>query len=185
MLCLPGLTRNSRDFTHVAERIRRDRRVLCADLRGRGRSQHDPVWQNYHPGTYLADIGLLLNDAGVARCVLLGTSLGGILSLLLAAMNPSLVAGVILNDVGPEVAPEGLARKEHPARQPERAVERALESGLEPLDLDADAAGVLDDVGLFHPHPRRQHLIRLDYRPTSNQTLSAKYSSWSAIRIFG
>jgi pimeloyl-ACP methyl ester carboxylesterase len=110
VLCLPGLTRNSRDFTHVAERIRRDRRVLCADLRGRGRSQHDPVWQNYHPGTYLADLGLLLQDAGVARCVLLGTSLGGILSMLLAAMNPNLVAAVILNDVGPEVAPEGLAR---------------------------------------------------------------------------
>ena len=110
VLCLPGLTRNSRDFTHVAERIRRDRRVLCADLRGRGRSQHDPAWQNYHPGTYLTDIGLLLQDAGVARCVLLGTSLGGILSMLLAAMHPGLVAGVILNDVGPEVAPEGLAR---------------------------------------------------------------------------
>mgnify|MGYP003397172230 CR=1 FL=1 len=110
VLCLPGLTRNSRDFTHVAERIRQDRRVLCADLRGRGRSQHDPVWQNYHPGTYLADLGLLLQDAGVTRCVLLGTSLGGILSMLLAAMNPPLVAGVILNDVGPEVAPEGLAR---------------------------------------------------------------------------
>ena len=110
VLCLPGLTRNSRDFTHVAERIRRDRRVLCADLRGRGRSQHDPSWQNYHPGTYLADIGLLLDDAGVTRCVLLGTSLGGILSMLLAATNPSLVAGVILNDVGPEVAPAGLAR---------------------------------------------------------------------------
>ena len=110
VLCLPGLTRNSRDFTHVAERVRRDRRVLCADLRGRGRSQHDPAWENYHPGTYLADLGLLLQDAGVVRCVLLGTSLGGILSMLLAAMNPNLVAAVILNDVGPEVAPEGLAR---------------------------------------------------------------------------
>jgi pimeloyl-ACP methyl ester carboxylesterase len=110
VLCLPGLTRNSRDFTHVAERIRRDRRVLCADLRGRGRSQHDPVWQNYHPGTYLSDIGLMLRDAEVDRCVLLGTSLGGILSMLLTAMNPGLVAGVILNDVGPEVAAEGLAR---------------------------------------------------------------------------
>jgi pimeloyl-ACP methyl ester carboxylesterase len=110
VLCLPGLTRNSRDFIHVAEHVRRERRVLCADLRGRGRSQHDPNWLNYHPGTYLADIGLLLRDAGVERCVLLGTSLGGILSMLLAAANPPLVAGVVLNDVGPEVAPEGLAR---------------------------------------------------------------------------
>lgn len=110
LLCLPGLTRNSRDFTHVALHALGQRRVLCADLRGRGRSQHDPNWQNYHPGTYLADLGLLLQDAGVSRCVLLGTSLGGILSMLLAATRPGLVAGVILNDVGPEVAPEGLAR---------------------------------------------------------------------------
>ena len=110
VLCLPGLTRNSRDFEHVALRLQRDRRVLCADLRGRGRSQHDPNWQNYHPGAYVADILLLLADAGVPRCVLLGTSLGGILSMMISATYPALVGGVILNDVGPEVAPEGLAR---------------------------------------------------------------------------
>ena len=110
VLCLPGLTRNSRDFEHVALRLQQDRRVLCADLRGRGRSQHDPNWQNYHPGAYVADILLLLADAGVPRCILLGTSLGGILSMMISATYPALVGGVILNDVGPEVAPEGLAR---------------------------------------------------------------------------
>ena len=110
VLCLPGLTRNSRDFERVAPRLQRERRVLAADLRGRGRSQHDPNWLNYHPGTYVADINLLLRAAGVQRFVLLGTSLGGILSMLLAATQPQNVAGVILNDVGPEVAPEGLAR---------------------------------------------------------------------------
>lgn len=110
VLCLPGLTRNSRDFEHVALRLRRERRVLCADLRGRGRSQHDPVWQNYHPGTYLADIMLLLADAGVQRCVLLGTSLGGILSMALGATQPHLVAGIVLNDIGPELDPAGIAR---------------------------------------------------------------------------
>jgi len=110
VLCLPGLTRNSRDFEHVALRLQRDRRVLSADLRGRGRSQHDPNWQNYHPGTYVADINLLLADAAVSRCILLGTSLGGILSMMLAATYPARVAGVILNDVGPEVDPQGLAR---------------------------------------------------------------------------
>lgn len=110
VLCLPGLTRNSRDFETVAPRIAQGRRVLCADLRGRGRSQHDPKWQNYHPGTYLADLAQLLSDAGADRVVLLGTSLGGILSMLISAARPAGVAGVVLNDVGPEVAPEGLQR---------------------------------------------------------------------------
>jgi pimeloyl-ACP methyl ester carboxylesterase len=110
VLCLPGLTRNSRDFETVAPRIARSRRVLCADLRGRGYSQHDPNWQNYHPGTYIADLSALLADAGVERLVLLGTSLGGILSMVISATRPQSVAGVILNDVGPEVAPEGLER---------------------------------------------------------------------------
>ena len=110
VLCLPGLTRNSRDFETLAPRLQPERRVLCADLRGRGRSQHDPHWQNYHPATYLADIGRLLADAGVERCVFLGTSLGGLLTMLMAATQPERVAAAILNDIGPEVDPAGLAR---------------------------------------------------------------------------
>jgi pimeloyl-ACP methyl ester carboxylesterase len=110
VLCLPGLTRNSRDFADVAQRLQRDRRVLCADLRGRGRSEHDPNWQNYHPGTYLGDVAALLADAGVERCIFFGTSLGGILTMLTAATRPQLVAAAILNDIGPEVDPAGLAR---------------------------------------------------------------------------
>jgi pimeloyl-ACP methyl ester carboxylesterase len=110
VLCLPGLTRNSRDFETIAPRIQRTRRVLCADLRGRGQSQHDPEWRNYHPGTYVGDIARLLADAGEARVIVLGTSLGGILAMLVAATAPQLLAATILNDVGPEVAAEGLKR---------------------------------------------------------------------------
>lgn len=110
VLCLPGLTRNCRDFETVAPRLQRTRRVLCADLRGRGLSQHDPNWRNYHPGTYVGDLALLLADAGVPRVIILGTSLGGILAMLVAATSPQVLAGVILNDVGPEVAAEGLKR---------------------------------------------------------------------------
>jgi pimeloyl-ACP methyl ester carboxylesterase len=110
VMCLPGLTRNGRDFEDVALQVRRTRRVLCPDLRGRGRSQYDPNYLNYHPGTYVGDLARLLADAGVERVVLLGTSLGGILSMLIAATTPRILAGVILNDVGPEVAPEGLQR---------------------------------------------------------------------------
>ena len=110
VLCLPGLTRNSRDFETVAPRIQKTRRVLCADLRGRGLSQHDPEWRNYHPGTYVGDLARLLADAGVPRAIILGTSLGGILAMLVAATMPQALAGAILNDVGPEVAAEGLKR---------------------------------------------------------------------------
>jgi pimeloyl-ACP methyl ester carboxylesterase len=84
--------------------------VLCADLRGRGLSQHDPNWKNYHPGTYVGDIALLLKDAGAPKVIILGTSLGGILAMVVAATTPQVLAGVILNDVGPEVAAEGLKR---------------------------------------------------------------------------
>ncbi len=83
---------------------------MPADLRGRGLSQHDPDFRNYHPGTYVGDLALLLRHAGVERVVLLGTSLGGILAMLIAATSPQALAGAILNDVGPEVAQEGLQR---------------------------------------------------------------------------
>ena len=110
VLCLPGLTRNCRDFETIAPRIQRSRRVLSPDLRGRGLSQHDPNWRNYHPGTYVADVAGLLADAGVERVIVLGTSLGGIIAMIMAATTPNAMAGAILNDIGPEVAPEGHKR---------------------------------------------------------------------------
>lgn len=110
VLCLPGLTRNCRDFETIAPRIQRSRRVLCIDLRGRGLSQHDPNWRNYHPGTYVADVAGLLADAGMERVIVLGTSLGGIIAMIMAATTPRAMAGAILNDIGPEVAPEGQKR---------------------------------------------------------------------------
>lgn len=111
VLCLPGLTRNSRDFAALAERLQsRGRRVLAADLRGRGRSQHDPNWHNYHPGSYLADVQALLAHAGAPRAVFIGTSLGGLLSMLTALTHPGTIAGAVINDIGPEVEPAGLER---------------------------------------------------------------------------
>lgn len=110
VLCLAGLTRNCRDFESTALRLQRTRRVLTPDLRGRGRSQYDPQWTNYHPGTYLADLARLRVDAGVERVILLGTSLGGILAMMIAARTPQVPAGVILNDIGPDVSPAGMQR---------------------------------------------------------------------------
>jgi pimeloyl-ACP methyl ester carboxylesterase len=146
VLCLPGLTRNCRDFERVALSIRRTRRVLSPDLRGRGRSQYDPNYLNYHPGTYVGDLARLLADAGVDRVVLFGTSLGGILSMLIAAGSPQVPAGAILNDVGPEVAPEGLQRiasyvgKHAPVRSWQEAADqmRAMYGVAMPDAGDAD-----------------------------------------------
>jgi pimeloyl-ACP methyl ester carboxylesterase len=110
VLCLPGLTRNSRDFAVLAAHLATRYRVLTPDLRGRGRSDHDPHWQNYHPGTYLADIRALLQAQPNGRIAVIGTSLGALLAMALAAERPEAVAGIVLNDAGPEIDPAGLAR---------------------------------------------------------------------------
>ena len=103
VLCLGGLTRNAKDFDALARRVARERRVLCLDLRGRGRSDYDPDWRNYRPATYLNDIAHLLAVAGVHRVAVVGTSLGGVLAMAMGASMPSALAGAVLNDIGPEI----------------------------------------------------------------------------------
>ena len=110
VLCLGGLTRNSRDFHLLARDLCRERRVLAPDYRGRGRSARDPEWKRYRPETYLADILDLLTVTGVERVVVIGTSMGGLLAMGLAAFRPTLLAGAVLNDVGPEIAGPGYRR---------------------------------------------------------------------------
>jgi pimeloyl-ACP methyl ester carboxylesterase len=84
--------------------------VLCLDYRGRGLSARDPDWQHYEPITYINDAFHVLAAAGVHRVILVGTSLGGILSMAIAALRPTLVAAVVLNDIGPDVDRSGLKR---------------------------------------------------------------------------
>ncbi len=110
VLCLPGLTRHCRDFEDLALHLSPRYRVICPDLRGRGMSARDPVWQNYHPATYLADLADLVAGLGVQRLAVIGTSLGGLLAMLLPASLPGIIAGLVLNDIGPEIDPVGAAR---------------------------------------------------------------------------
>jgi pimeloyl-ACP methyl ester carboxylesterase len=110
VLCLHGLTRNSRDFAKLAAHIAPARHVIVPDLRGRGRSQYDANWQNYHPGTYVEDMWTLLSQLALERVVVIGTSLGGLMAMLMAAARPQMFAGVVLNDIGPELDPAGAAR---------------------------------------------------------------------------
>jgi pimeloyl-ACP methyl ester carboxylesterase len=110
VLCLPGLTRNSRDFEMLAVRISNTRRVISPDLRGRGKSQYDPDWRNYHPGQYAADLWQLLDSLQVEEVVVIGTSLGGWMAMLLNQQRPGRIAAAVMNDIGPEADPGGIAR---------------------------------------------------------------------------
>ena len=119
VICLPGLTRNSRDFEDFARRIETRRRVLTPDLRGRGFSAYDPEWRNYHPGTYIADTWRLLDTLGIERVIVMGTSLGGLCAMAMSMQANERIAGVIMNDVGPEIAEAGLKRvQEYTGRLP-------------------------------------------------------------------
>lgn len=110
VICLPGLTRNSRDFIDLANHLQGRYRVLAPDLRGRGRSAFDPHWENYQPTTYCADFAALLNAQDVRSAVIIGTSLGALLAMLLGVWHPDVIRGIVLNDAGPEVDPVGAAR---------------------------------------------------------------------------
>jgi pimeloyl-ACP methyl ester carboxylesterase len=110
VLCLPGLTRNSRDYEELAPHLAQRYRVVCPDLRGRGRSARDPVWQNYQPATYIADLLSLLQLLRLPRVAIVGTSLGGLLAMILGSVAPQSIAGMVLNDIGPEIDPVGAER---------------------------------------------------------------------------
>ena len=110
VLCLHGLTRNSRDFEDLAPHLQRRHRVIVPDVRGRGLSARDPNPQNYQPAIYLQDILALIDSLDAQRVALIGTSMGGLLAMMMAAGHRDRVSGVVLNDMGPEVDPAGLER---------------------------------------------------------------------------
>jgi pimeloyl-ACP methyl ester carboxylesterase len=111
VICIHGLTRNASDFDELAPRIAAlGRRVLALDVRGRGESQRDPNPDNYAPGVYAGDVARLASDLGIARAVFIGTSMGGLITLTVAAKRLDLVAAAVLNDIGPVISEKGLAR---------------------------------------------------------------------------
>lgn len=119
VLCLHGLTRNGRDFHQLATHLQPSYRVLVPDMRGRGRSQYDSHWQNYHPGTYVRDMFALLDTLNVERVAIIGTSLGALMAILMCAQQPHRITGIVLNDAGPEIDPRGLARiAQYAGKQP-------------------------------------------------------------------
>jgi pimeloyl-ACP methyl ester carboxylesterase len=110
ILCLPGLTRNVRDFEDLAARLSPEWRVIAVSFRGRGKSEYAKDPMSYVPPTYVRDVETLLDELALPSVIAFGTSLGGIVTMLLGAAQPGRIAGALLNDVGPDIEPAGLGR---------------------------------------------------------------------------
>lgn len=110
ILCIPGLTRNARDFEGVADRLAGEWRLLCVELRGRGESAYAKDPMTYVPLTYLQDMEALIRELDLKRFILFGTSLGGLITMLLANAGADRIAAALINDIGPVLEPRGLER---------------------------------------------------------------------------
>ena len=110
VVCLPGLSRNAGDFDVLAARLATSRRVMALDYRGRGLSDHDPNWNHYDLLVENVDILTVLEAAGVDAAIFVGTSRGGLHTMLLTSTRPRILRGAVLNDIGPVLEKEGLRR---------------------------------------------------------------------------
>jgi len=111
VMCLHGLTRNSADFEEVAPYLSAmGHRVIVPDMRGRGRSEYDENPINYNIFTYAKDIIRLIDHLGIGRLHFIGTSMGGLITMIIHSLRPDLFSGVVFNDVGPYLSSEGLSR---------------------------------------------------------------------------
>ncbi|MGL4287709.1 MAG: alpha/beta fold hydrolase [Phreatobacter sp.] len=135
LICLAGLSRNAADFDVLAGQLSATRQVIAPDYRGRGRSDWDPNWQNYALPVELNDLLAVTTVLGIDRAIFLGTSRGGLLTMLMSAARPGLIAGAILNDIGPVIDGTGLAR-----------IKSYLGKLPEPRDLD-QAVALLKSIG--------------------------------------
>jgi len=110
VLCMHGLTRNSADFAGLAEHLSGSYRVVSVDQRGRGKSDYDTVVGNYTPLTYVGDMFVLLDKLKLDKVALIGTSMGGLMAFIMAAMQGQRVRAMVINDIGPDVDPAGIER---------------------------------------------------------------------------
>jgi pimeloyl-ACP methyl ester carboxylesterase len=159
ILLIHGLTRNHRDFEDLIPWLNGlGRRTIAVDVRGRGRSDRDPDPANYHAGIYVQDMAAVLGALGAQRAVWIGNSMGGLISTVAAMAIPQMVAGVLLNDVGPQFDPKGLARIQSYVGEVRTA-----------RDWD-DAAGMIRAIG-ESAFPGRDHAFWLTFaRRTMDET---------------
>jgi pimeloyl-ACP methyl ester carboxylesterase len=172
VICLHGLTRNSRDFETVAPRIAAlGRRVVAPDMRGRGKSANDPDPAHYVAAVYAQDVLKLMDALEIPRAVFIGTSMGGLITMVLATMAPDRIVASVLNDVGPKLNPTGLARiatyvgRTQPVSSWAEAAEavRAVNGAAYPERLDDEAFWMAFARRTFHA--REDGLLETDYDP--------------------
>ncbi|GAA4053372.1 alpha/beta fold hydrolase [Parerythrobacter jejuensis] len=108
VVCMHGLTRNARDFAELAAHLAGNRRVIVPEMRGRGNSDYAKGSESYAPPRYVQDVEILLKQLDISRFIAIGTSLGGLMTMLLALAGPERIVGAVLNDIGPVVEPEGI-----------------------------------------------------------------------------
>lgn len=159
-VCVHGLTRNGRDFDDLARTLSSSHRVICPDMPGRGNSEWLPPEQ-YHYGTYVSDLLSLLAALGISRAHWVGTSMGGILGMMLAGAAPGLIRRMVLNDVGSLIPAAGLRRilayaGVRMAFGSRNEAEAALRENLAPWNVRAEEHwqhlfrhGIMEDNGLF------------------------------------
>ncbi|WP_192244523.1 alpha/beta fold hydrolase [Mesorhizobium silamurunense] len=113
VVCLPGLTRNARDFhalaLHLSSNARTPRKVVAFDYRGRGQSDYDPDIGHYNVGVEAGDVLAGLSELGIEEAAFIGTSRGGLIIHVLGALKPAVLKAIVLNDIGPVVEVEGIA----------------------------------------------------------------------------
>lgn len=174
VLCLHGLTRNSRDFAPLAKTLAGDWRVIVPEMRGRGNSEYAKDTSTYTPPTYIKDVEALLAELGIEKFVAIGTSMGGLMTMLMAAKDASRIVAAVLNDIGPEIDPTGLAhiagyvgqgrsfdtwmhaanslRETHGASFPDYSIDTWLEMAKRTMVLGQNGRLVLDyDMGIADP----------------------------------
>ncbi len=174
VLCLHGLTRNSRDFAPLAETLAGEWRVIVPEMRGRGNSEYAKDTSTYTPPTYIKDVEALLAELGIEKFVAIGTSMGGLMTMLMAAKDASRIVAAVLNDIGPEIDPTGLAhiagyvgqgrsfdtwmhaanslRETHGASFPDYSIDTWLEMAKRTMVLGQNGRLVLDyDMGIADP----------------------------------
>lgn len=114
VICLPGITRNARDFDIIASALANDpvrpRPVYALDMRGRGRSEHDPDSKNYAVPVEMMDVLDFITLRSLVGAAILGTSRGGLIAMVMASAEPNAIGAVVMNDIGPVIDLDGLTR---------------------------------------------------------------------------
>ena len=158
ILCLTGLARNSRDFHNLATALCHRHRVICPDYIGRGKSDWADQWERYQPPAMLGDVLALKNALNLHDCILIGTSLGGFLTMGLAVLAPTFVKAAVINDVGPDFGSDALDRiidyvgRDHPQPNWDAAMQY-LKAGFPQLGFEDEQDWRDMTEGSFVPGP--------------------------------